>query len=120
MMANIDPFYFSLWASRRRMGYAKVGYYSTQPFYQPPALGDVMSEPREVITEDDYGVADSIDGCVQQIPRRLAIALEIWEGAYPDAPVSRSQRCKERGVKYDACRKASKRAKNKIEQLMYG
>ena len=105
------------------MGYAQVGYYSTQPFYQPPVLGDIMAEPREIITEDDYAVADSIDHCLSEISQyrpRMVIALEIWEGAYPEAASSRGARCKERGVTYGACQKAAGRCKRELERLMYG
>ena len=121
-MANINPFYFSLWASRRRMGHAKTGYYSEQPFYSPPALGDVM-DPPEVITDEDWSIADAIDNCYVEMLTthpRLALGLEIFEGAYPNAPLSRSERCKDRGVCYNSCRVAAQRCKKRMEHMMYG
>ena len=122
LLANIDPFYFALWASRRRMGFAKTGYYHQQPFHTPPKLGDIYAERAEIITDEDYGVADAIDSCWVAIGKthpRLAISLEIWEGAYPDAPSSRGARCEDRGVGFQACKKAAARCKKRMERMMY-
>lgn len=122
-MSGVDQFYFSLWAARRRMGYTQTGFYKAQPFYQPPKAGDTFTEQREMISDEDYGVADAIDQCWSEIAKtapRQAIAMEIWEGAYPGAPPSRSARCREKGVGYQACRKAAARCKRRIEELMYG
>jgi len=120
---NIDPFYFCLYAVRKRNGMAKTGYPKQVPWYTPPKLGDVMQEPKEIITDDDWTVAESIERCVNEIRAVrpvLADCFDIWEGAYEGAPASRSERCRQWAVKYQACKKNANRCKKEIERLMYG
>src|SRR5210317_1291716 len=87
-VANIDPFYFTLYAVRKRSGMANNGYPKQVPWYTPPKLGDVMAEKKEQVTDEDWTVAESIERCVNEIRQRnttYADALDIWEGAYVDA-----------------------------------
>ena len=120
---NIDPIYWTLYAVRKRSGLANNGYPKQVPWYTPPKLGDVMSDPGEVITEEDWVVAESIERCVNEIRAKnvaYAESLDIWEGAYEGAPASRRQRCRDWGVRYEACKKAANRCKREVERLMYG
>ena len=122
-MANIDPFYITLYAIRRRQGVADNGYPKQVPFYSPPKLGDVMSEPKEIISDEDWAIAEAIEQCVNEIRLRrpvLAQCFDIWEGAYEGAPPSRSERCKDWNVKYGACKKNAQRCKKELERKMYG
>lgn len=119
--ANINPFYWSLWAQRRRGSMARTGYPTRVPWYSPPKFGDLYDD-REVVTSRDIAVVEDIETALARHRQRRpaeVMALEVWEGAYVDADPDRAARVRESGVGYDACQKAARRAKLAVERYMF-
>ena len=122
--ANINPFYWHLWAQRARGNLARTGYPTQVPFYTAPPLGDLY-EPGQSgggISQEDLWIVEGIEEALcrhrQKRPAEV-LALEIWEGAYLDAAAEREDRIREKNISYGACKKAAWRAKMAVERFLY-
>ena len=118
-LPSIATFHWVLWGNRKRRGFANVGYPRAVPWYTPPRTGKTHDKPREHVLPVDDVLADLIEtGHVwlkADNPNR-AKALEIEYGAYPDAPATVADRCKENGVKRNSVRKTAWRGRKQIER----
>jgi len=119
---NLDPYYWHLWAMRQSSALPKLGYPSQVPWYQPARLSkvDVIEDDGRWSppTVDDWRVVERIERAIAEHrlrrPREVW-CLEVYEGAYRDAPVNLDQRCLEAGVKKDTCRRLALRARITID-----
>jgi len=95
-----------------------TGYPTEVPWYTPPRTGDTYYSDSSSLVDEDYLIADRIEGAVSEYRIRAPIqaqALEIYMGAYKGASPTAGERYEECNVKPGLCRRGAYRAKQWIE-----
>jgi len=118
-------YYVMLYAAAQRTGMAQNGYPKQVPWYTPPRRGETDEKREDPPGVEEWEAAARVEAELNRFRafdkkrRALVEALDIWEGAFVDAPFSKKERCKVMRVEYNQCRKAAGRCFRLLDRKLF-